>query len=118
MIFATAWEVYKEITAVLGIVALVVAVWKRRPLLRFAEILLAAHWKAVKDIVRRVSDKWANSRGIKGKLSFLILTLFYTLALVVYVPKLIKLKIELLRKAMRLYRGYEYWSRVNNWWIR
>ena len=114
--FSTAWEIYKEITAVLGIVALVVAVWKRRPLLRFAGIVLAAHWRAVKGIVRRVSDKWANSRGIKGKLGFLILTLFYILTLVVYVPKMIRLEIELLRKAMRLYRVYEYWSRVDNWW--
>ena len=115
---ATAWEIYKEITAVLGIVALVVAVWKRRPLLRFAGVVLAAHWRAVKGIVRRVSDKWTNSRGIKEKLGFLILALFYILALVVYLPKMIRLEKEVLSKAMRLYRVYDHWSRVDSWWMR
>ena len=30
----------------------------------------------------------------------------------------LKLEIDMLRRAMRLYRVYEYWSRVDNWWVR
>ena len=57
--FAAAWEAYKEIAAVLGAVALLVAVWRRRRIAMFAGAMVVGHWSMVIGITRVLRERWA-----------------------------------------------------------
>ena len=112
----TAWEVYKEITAILGLVALVVAVWKRRFLLRIAGILLVGHRILVTSIIGLFAKecvKVVHSRGITGKCKQLFFSLVFTLVLVIKLPKMIfELEIAMMRSVKRNYRRIEAYKNL------
>ena len=81
MPFEVVWETYKEVTAVLGLVAVVLAIWKRRPLLKFLWVCAVVQGKilkaAVQDAAAMWMAAWSSAEGVKNKAGVLVMGWYF-----------------------------------------
>ena len=111
-----AWEAYKEIAAVLGVVALVMAVWKRRVIVRFAWAVLAGHWGMAQALVESLRKSGAEMGRIKKVWLMPLVVSYLVLKAMVVLPKIVRFEIEFLRTAIRGYREAVYWRKAAERW--
>ena len=128
--FVAAWEAYKEIAALLGVVALVVSVWKRRRIAIFVGAVVVGHWSMVVGIARVMWESWAEAGRWERVWLVPLMVAYLAIGAVIRLPKILMWEKELLMTAVRGYRTIEYvreaaerWSNdvrygsdVRKWW--
>ena len=106
--FAAAWEAYKEIAAVLGVVALMMAVWRKRRIAMFARVVAVGHWSMVVGIARVLRERWAECGKRERVWLMPLLVAYLTFRGVIGLPKIFAWEKEMLRAAVDGYRAVEY----------
>ena len=128
--FAAAWEAYKEIAAVLGVVALLMAVWRRRRIAIFARIVVVGHLGMVLVVAKVLREKWAEWGKWERVRLMPLLVAYIAFRALIALPKIFAWEKEILRAAVGGYRTVEnatevakrwaddvrYGSDVRRWW--
>ncbi len=108
MFLVEVWEAYKEVTAVLGLLVLMLAVWKRRPILGFLWVSAVGQVKvlrvAAREAVKAWATAWTASDGAWRKAATVILGPF--MLTVVVAPVVIRQEMRLLATTCRGLRRF------------
>ena len=102
MFLVEVWEAYKEVTAVLGLLVLMLAVWKRRPILGFLWVSAVVQVKVLSVAVREAVKAWAASEGAWRKAATVILGPF--MLTIVVAPVVVRQEMRLLATTCRRLR--------------